>query len=54
LPDLTTKPEMHRRHLPRKRVPTARLPERGLRENEDHEPRRCHDVCVAGSGWPPI
>jgi len=35
-------------------VPTARVPERGLRENEDHEPRRCHGVCVAGSGWPPI
>jgi hypothetical protein len=29
---------MHRRHLPRERVPTARMPERGLRGSEDHEP----------------
>jgi hypothetical protein len=38
MPVPTTTPEMHCRHLPRKRVPTARLPERGLRENLDHEP----------------
>jgi hypothetical protein len=38
LPAPTTKPGRHRRHLPRERVPTARLPERGLRDSEDHEP----------------
>jgi hypothetical protein len=39
---------MHRRHLPRKRVPTARLPERGLRENLDHEPPYAATAYVVG------
>src|SRR5262249_53450401 len=53
--DLTTQPERHRRHLPRKRVPTARLPERGLRESEDLRTPLCgHGTMWRRSGWPPI
>ena len=38
-----------------KGIPTARLPERGLRESEDHEPPVCgHGIMWRGSGWPPI
>ena len=41
----STKPGMHRRHLPRERVPTARLPEHGLRENLDYEtPKSGHGI----------
>jgi hypothetical protein len=44
---------MHRRHLPRKRVPTARLPERGLRESEDHETPLAATAYVAGERLAP-
>jgi hypothetical protein len=48
----TRKPDTHRRNFS-KCFPTARLPEHGLRDSEDHDPRRCRGVCAAGSGWPP-
>jgi hypothetical protein len=48
MPVPTTTPDMHRRHLPRKRVPTARLPERGLRENLDTSPPYAATAHVAG------
>lgn len=34
---------MHRRHMPQKRIPTALLPERGLRDSED----LLHPPCAA-------
>jgi hypothetical protein len=47
----TTTPDKHRRHFPRRRLPTARLPERGLRDSEDHEPPICgHGISWQGSG----
>jgi len=46
---------MHRRHLPLRRVPTARLPEHGLRDSEDHDTPLCgHGIMWRVSGWPPI
>ena len=44
----------HRRHLPLRRIPTARLPEHGLRGSLDYEPHvyRGHGMW-RGSGWPP-
>ncbi len=46
--------QQNRRAPPELHLPTARLPERGLRDSEDLEPQCLSRVCVAGSGRPPI
>jgi hypothetical protein len=54
LPDPTTTPEMHRRHLPRERIPTARMLEHVLRDSEDNVPPYAVTAsCGGGGGWPP-
>ena len=38
----------------KERIPTARLPERGLRDSEDQRTPLCgHGIMWRGSGWPP-
>ena len=54
MPVSTPTPEMHGGNFARKGFPTARLPEHGLRENQDTTPHEAGSDPRRESDWPTI